>query len=142
MHHHDTSLTIPAVGITILVFNTQGHVMLAKRLQEHGHGQHGAPGGGLGYGETPPQAAHRKTHEKAHIKISTPQFLCLTNFIVNGHHYLDIAFTTITKDTPQNVQPDTHSPWEWHPTDQLPTPLFTPTESALNSYKTGQMYNW
>lgn len=142
MHHHDTSLTIPAVGITTLVFNNDGHLMLAKRLKEHGHGSYSAPGGGLDHGETPPHAAAREAREEANIEITTPQFVCLTNFIVNGRHYVDIAFTAYTEDTPQDIEPDTHGPWQWHSLDELPQPLFLPTERAIKSYTTGQMFNW
>lgn len=140
--HHDTTLVIPGVGISILVFNTEGQIMLSKRLKEHGHGEYGVPGGGLDHGETPPHAAEREAREEANITISVPTFLCITNFIVNGRHYVDLAFTAYTEDTPQDVEPDTHGPWQWYPLDKLPQPLFLPTEHGINSYKTGKMFNW
>lgn len=140
--HHDTSLTIPAVGISVLVFNPEGHLLLSQRRKPHGHGEYGAPGGGLDHGETPPHAAAREALEEAGIIIGTPTFLCLTNFILNGLHYLDVAFTAHTKDTPQDLEPDTHGPWAWHPLDTLPAPLFLPTAKAIQSYTTGRMFNW
>lgn len=140
--HHYTSLAVPAVGISTLVFNNDGHIMLSQRLKEHGHGEYGAPGGGLDHGETPPEAAAREAREEADIEITSINFVCLTNFIINGRHYLDVAFAATTEDTPQYTEPDTHGPWQWYPLDQLPEPLFLPTKNALNSYKTGKMFNW
>lgn len=140
--HHDTSLTVPAVGISVLIFNSAGHVLLARRRKDHGHLTYGAPGGGLHHGETPPESARRQAHEKADITLSTPQVVCLTNFQVNGRHYLDIAFTAWTEDTPRHRKPDATEPWQWYPLDQLPDPLFLPTAKAIASYKDGQMYNW
>lgn len=141
-HHHDTSLTVPAVGIQVLVFNDDGQVLLSQRLTDHGPGYYGGPGGGLDHGETPPDAARREAAEEANISISTPHFLCLTNFVMGGRHYLDIAFTATTNDTPERTEPDTHTPWEWFSLDNLPDPLFPPCEHALNSYRTGETLNW
>jgi 8-oxo-dGTP diphosphatase len=140
--HHDTSLIIPAIGITVLVFNDQGELLLSRRRRDHGNNQYCGPGGGLNHGETPPNAAHRETHEEANITITALQVTCLTNFLINGRHYLDIAFTATTTDNPQDTEPDTHEPWQWYNLDNLPTPLFHPTEQAIKSYNTGQMYNW
>jgi 8-oxo-dGTP diphosphatase len=140
--HHDTSLAVPAVGISVLVFNRQGHLLLSRRKRDHGNGEYGAPGGGLDHGEAPPAAAHRETLEEAAITITEPQVVCFTNFMINGRHYLDIAFSATTDDNPQDTEPDTHEPWQWHDLDALPEPLFLPTAKAVNSYKTGKMYNW
>lgn len=140
--HHDTSLHIPAIGISVIVFNPDEEVLLSRRLKPHGHGTYGGPGGGLDHGETPPNAARREAFEEARIELHGLQFLCFTNFIIDGCHYVDIAFTATTTDTPQDVEPDAHEPWQWHPLTALPTPLFTPAHAALESYRTGNQFNW
>lgn len=148
--HHNTSLHVPAVGITILIFkfNTEqpyqnnGNLLLSRRIRKHGNGQYGAPGGGLDHGETPPQAAHRETREETGLTITGLEFLCITNFILDGLHYVDLAFTAITNGTPENREPDKHEPWQWFSPDKLPEPLFTPTAKAIDSYRTRNMVNW
>ena len=140
--HHDTSLHVPAVGISVLIFNTEEEVLLSRRLRAHGHGTYGGPGGGLDHGETPPQAARREALEEAGLELDTLQFLCFTNFIVDGCHYVDIAFTATTTGTPKDIEPTKHEPWQWHPLAELPDPLFRPCQASLDSYRTGNQFNW
>jgi 8-oxo-dGTP diphosphatase len=142
IHHHDTSLHVPAVGISVLIFNQDEHVLLCRRILKHGPGTYGGPGGGLDHGETPPEGARREAMEEARLELDTLQLLCLTNFIIEGRHYLDVAFTATTTGTPVHVETDKHEPWQWHPLDNLPDPLFEPCRASIESYRTGNMCNW
>src|SRR5262245_31889419 len=58
------SLPCVKVGIGVFIFNEAGHVLLGKRINSHGHGTWGLPGGHLEYGETPIECAIREAREE------------------------------------------------------------------------------
>jgi 8-oxo-dGTP diphosphatase len=59
----------PLVGVGVVVFNTQGQVLLVKRGRPPRAGQWSIPGGLIDVGEPLADAAHREVREECAIEI-------------------------------------------------------------------------
>ena len=132
--HPSISLT-PKVGIGVLIYTPQGHLLLGKRLSLLGQGTWAPPGGHLEYRESLEECALRETLEETGLHILNPQFVGLTNDIYPHmeKHYVSI-FMKVTLSEPAIPtlrEPDKIARWEWFAPDNLPTPLFAPLEMFL-----------
>ncbi|MER7309521.1 NUDIX domain-containing protein [Streptomyces griseoluteus] len=131
----------PKVGVGVML-RRGSDMLLGKRLRSHGAGSYGWCGGHVEFGETLEEAAAREVAEESGLKVHGLRLLCVSNVREYGRHYIDIEF--IAEDfegTPAVREPDRLESWDWYRLDALPSPLFLPVRLALDSYRTGQMYN-
>ena len=130
----------PLVGVGV-VFVRQGRVFLAKRQGSHGEATWASAGGHLELGESLEECARREALEELGVTVGHLGFLCVSNIIAYGRHYVDIEFLgDIADQQPQLVEPDSFSDAGWFPLDQLPQPLFQAVRYALDSFRTGRYY--
>ena len=119
----------------------QGKVFLAKRQGSHGEATWASAGGHLELGETLEECARREAMEEFGVEVSNLQFLCVSNIIAYGRHYLDIEFLgEIGQQQPEIIEPDGFSQSGWFPLDDLPQPLFKALGYALDSLLTSRYY--
>src|SRR5262245_8811991 len=131
----------PKVGIGVMLMK-DGKVLLGKRRGAHGAATYGWCGGHLEFGETLEDAARREVEEESGIKVHRLQFMCVSNIIQYGKHYLDVEFLCTEFDGEPTVREnDRLESWGWYALDELPTPLFTAVELAIDSYRRGRNYN-
>ena len=104
--------------------------------------QPGPPqGGNLELGESLEECARREALEELGLVVGDLRFLCVTNIIAYGRHYLDIEFLgEIGEQEPRLEEPRVFTESGWFPLDDLPQPLFEPMRYALDSLGTGQHY--
>jgi 8-oxo-dGTP diphosphatase len=96
----------------------------------------------LEFGETPEEALKRETLEETGLEIISTEFICVSNVISYGKHYIDLEFKAEVKDgEPKLLEPEKFTEWKWFDIDDPPKPLFKAIEYALNSYKTNKKYN-
>ena len=134
------NLPRPLVGVGI-VFMREGQVFLAQRLGSHGEATWGSAGGHLELGESLEECARREALEEMGVKVGDLCFLCVSNIIAYGKHYVDIEFLgDIAGQEPVLKEPDAFIASGWFPLEGPPEPLFLAMGYALDSYKTGQMY--
>ena len=130
----------PLVGVGV-VFVREGRVFLAKRQGAHGEGSWASAGGHLEWGETLEECARREAREELGVAVGDLQFLCISNIISYGRHYVDVEFLgDIGEQEPQLAEPEAFSISGWFPLDDLPQPLFEAVRYALESYRTGLTY--
>ena len=130
----------PLVGVGV-VFIRDGRVFLAKRQGAHGEDTWASAGGHLETGETLEDCARREALEELGVTVGELRYLCLSNIIAYGKHYVDIEFLGhIGGQEPALVEPEGFSESGWFPLDALPQPLFQAVRYALDSLKTGQSY--
>lgn len=130
----------PKVGIGVLVFK-DGKVLLGRRKNAHGAGEYAGPGGHLEHGETFESCAKREVFEEAGIEIDNPRFLCVSNFKIDGKHYVDIGFASDWKSgEPYVYEPEKCENWGWYDINNLPKPLFEMDINYIHALKTGQAY--
>lgn len=118
-----------------------GNVLLGKRKNSHGHGSYGSGGGHLEFMESFEDAVKREIFEEAGIEIDNLKFLGVSNFAVDGKHYVDISFSADWKSGEPTVkEPEKLESWEWYDIDNPPSPLFGVVANYFEALKTGQHY--
>jgi 8-oxo-dGTP diphosphatase len=129
------------VGVGVMMLR-DGKVLIGKRRGGHGASTYGWCGGHVEFGETLEAAARREVEEETGIMVGDLQFLCVSNIIDYGRHYLDIEFicTDFTGE-PQVRETDQVESWNWYGIDELPQPLFAAVALALSSYRERTVYN-
>lgn len=119
----------PGVGVATVVIR-DGHVIMQRRLCEHGHGLWSFPGGHLELMEDWDECALREFHEEVSpdVKISQPIFWKVVNAKspLENKHYVTIFMLSfwLHGDLPTtSSEPDKHTAPIWAPINNLPTPL-------------------
>ena len=124
-----------------MVFVRDGRVFLAKRRGAHGADTWASAGGHLESGETLEDCARREAWEELGLRVGDVRYLCLSNIIAYGKHYVDVEFVgDIGDQEPTLVEPDRFDESGWFDLDHLPRPLFQAVWYALDSLKTGRNY--
>ncbi len=124
-----------------VIFMRGGRVFLAKRQGAHGEDTWASAGGHLESGETLEECARREAMEELGVTVGELRFLCVSNIIGYGKHYVDIEFVgEIGNQEPRLMEPEAFIDSGWFPLDQLPHPLFRAMRYALDSYRSGEHY--
>lgn len=128
------------VGVGV-VFVRDERVFLARRQGSHGEDTWASAGGHLEWGETLEECARREALEELGVVVGDLHFLCLSNIIAYGRHYVDVEFLgDIGDQEPALAEPEAFSQSGWFSLDDLPQPLFEAVRYALESYRSGQYY--
>lgn len=129
------------MGVGVMIVKN-GKVLLGKRKGAHGDGTYGWAGGHLEFGETLEECARREVLEETGLKVKSLKFLCLSNIIFYGKHYLDIEFLCDDfEGEPKVMEPKKREGWKWYDIDNLPSPLFKAVELTVKSYRNNKVYN-
>ncbi len=130
----------PRVGVGV-VFVRRGQVFLARRRGVLGGGTWGSAGGHLEYGETLEDCARREAMEEFGVRVGELRYLCVSNIVAHGRHYLDVEFLgDIGDQEPRLMEPDAFDGFGWFPLDSPPGPLFQAMHYAIDSLLTGRQY--
>ena len=123
------------------MFLREGRVFLAKRQGAHGEATWASAGGHLELGESLEECARREALEELGVTVGHLRFLCVSNIIAYGKHYLDVEFLgDIGDQEPVLAEPEAFSQAGWYALDGLPQPLFQAARYALDSLRTGRRY--
>ncbi len=122
----------------------QRHFDPAKADSEmHGEGTWTMPGGKLEFGESFEIGAVREVLEETGVEIDIKdlEVISLTNDILPDVHFVTVGLICKNYNGEAKVmEPDEITQWEWFSIDQLPSPLFKPSEKILKNYKEGKFY--
>ena len=130
----------PLVGVGV-VFVREGRVFLARRKGALGEGSWGSAGGHLEFGETLEDCARREAKEEFGVEVGELRYLCVSNIIAYGRHYLDMEFLgDIGEQEPQLLEPDAFEGCGWFPLQSPPEPLFQAMRYAIDSLLSGRQY--
>lgn len=132
-------------GVMILIDNKvllgQRHVdpEKASSLMD-GEGTWTMPGGKLDFGEEFKDGAKREVKEETDldVEIEDLEVISLTNDIVPTAHFATVGMLCkkISGDV-KVMEPDEITRWEWFDLNNLPTPLFKPSEKIIKNYQEG-----
>ncbi|MBW3003656.1 NUDIX domain-containing protein [Candidatus Woesearchaeota archaeon] len=134
----------PRVGFGLMILK-HGKILLGKRHEDptkadselHGEGTWTMPGGKLEFKESFEDAAYRETLEETGVKISKThlKLISLTNDIVQDAHFITMGFLcTEFEGEPSVMEPDEITEWMWFDIDNLPTPMYFPSEKIIRNY--------
>jgi 8-oxo-dGTP diphosphatase len=131
----------PIVGIGVMVLK-DGKLLLGKRKGSHGAGEYAYPGGKLDHLESFEECAKRETEEECGLVIGNIRLIRILNFKDYApRHFVDIALAADwISGEPEIREPDKIEGWAWYDLDDLPKPLFKAIPTALEAYRTGQVY--
>jgi len=138
------------IGFGVMVLK-DGKVLLGQRHVDpikasselHGEGTWTMPGGKLHFGESFEEGAKREVMEETgvEIEIKDLEVISLTNDIVPDAHFVTAGM--LLKEYPEEprvMEPDEITQWKWFPIDQLPSPIFPPSQKILSNYAEGKFY--
>ena len=124
-------------------------ILLGKRHSDpkkassalHGQGTWTMPGGKLHFGETFEQVAKREVLEETGMKVNKIKVISLSNNIIPEAHFITIGF--LCEDfsgQPEVKEPDEITEWKWFELDNLPKPIFFPSQQVLDNYLSNKFY--
>lgn len=131
----------PQVGVGVMIFK-EGKMLLSKRKGSHGSGEYAFPGGHLEYMESFEMCARRETKEECGIEIQNIRFQFLANVITYvPKHYVHIGLVADWEQgDPVVLEPEKAEKWDWFALENLPQPLFSMCQLAVESHQTGKNY--
>lgn len=83
---------VPVIGVSGLVFNDQGEVLLICRDNPPARGQWSLPGGRLEAGETLVDACRREVKEETDVDVSVQHIVAVVERKIENFHYVIIDF--------------------------------------------------
>jgi 8-oxo-dGTP diphosphatase len=134
-----SSISRPYFACHVIVIKRDGahqQILLSKRMGGFGKGMYTLPGGKQKEGETLQACACRELFEETRmiLRNSRPISLHVTRYPgkpqVSSVGILSIHYI----GEPDTVEKNQHSMWEWFDLQDLPAPLFGPTQIVINHY--------
>lgn len=138
----------PGVGFGVMILK-DGKVLLGHRHENpekassllHGEGTWTMPGGKLHFQEKLREGAIREVFEETGIKVKDLEAISISNDIVQDAHFVTIGF--LCKDfegEAKVMEPDEITEWKWFDLNNLPSPLYFPSEKIIKNYLTKKIY--
>ena len=132
----------PGVGFGVMILK-EGKVLLGHRHENpekassllHGEGTWTMPGGKLHFQEKLKEGAVREVFEETGIKVKGLEVISISNDIVQDAHFVTIGF--LCKDfegEAKVMEPDEITEWKWFDLNNLPSPLYFPSERIIKYY--------
>jgi len=134
MDKNDRHKIKACVGVIVL---KDEKILLGKRRGKHGSGEYSCPGGHLEFGESFVDCVKRETKEESGVDIGNVRFASVANIIKHVDRQ-DVLLNFVSDWVSGEVVDDNNEKigeWDWYSFDNLPQPLFYPTEVLIDSYK-------
>lgn len=123
----------PGVGVGVIVIK-DGKVLLLRRTSSHGEGTWCFPGGHLEFNESIENCAKRESLEESGVTIKNLRFVNITNDIFKEEkkHYITIFMVSDWESGEAKImEPDKITDMGWFEWNDLPKPLFLPTQNLI-----------
>ena len=131
------------VGVSVIIFNKLGQVLVGKRKGSHGAGMLSIPGGHLEYLETASTTCDRELLEEIGVNFNgeyKPFGFSEDIFDIEPFkkHYITLYFVVTGVDSDvvevKNMEPDKCESWDWVNVDDLPKDMFCDTYDKITDY--------
>ncbi|OAA62296.1 NUDIX hydrolase domain protein [Cordyceps fumosorosea ARSEF 2679] len=140
----------PQVGVSAIILNREGKVLVGKRIGSHGAGSWQFPGGKLDYGEALLDCGVRESKEETMLDVEGVRIVAYTNdvFVSEGRHFITPFALCKMKDAdaePMVMEKDKCESWSWWNLEKLfegrdgdnidGAPLFLPLFNLVQQFK-------
>ncbi len=99
------------------------------------------PGGKLHFQENLKEGAIREVLEETGIIVKNLKVISISNDIVSDAHFVTIGFLSEEfEGEPKIMEPDEITEWKWFDLNNLPSPLYFPTEKIIKNHLAGKIY--
>lgn len=131
-HHWRRWRARPIAGVSVIVTNLGGDVLLLKH--SYGADVWSLPGGGLGRGEDPLDAARREVREELGMELTRLEQVGTLEEVLSGSPHTAHIFAAVCDRQPQ---PDGREVIEarFFPSHSLPEPLGRTTRARIAAWK-------
>ncbi len=136
------------VGFGVMLLK-DGKILLGRRHPDpekassllNGAGKWTMPGGKLHFGESFEHGAKREVKEETGIELTEARVICVNNDIIETAHFVTVGLLSENfNGEPKVLEPDEITEWKWFNLNNLPSPLYFPSEKVLNNYKEKSFY--
>jgi 8-oxo-dGTP diphosphatase len=136
------------IGFGIMILK-DGKVLLGKRHDDpqkassllNGAGKWTMPGGKLNFRETFEEGAKREAMEETGITLKKMTIICVNQDIIETAHFITIGIFSNEFDGEARVmEPDEITEWKWFDIQNLPSPMYFPSEKILENYRQKRFY--
>lgn len=129
------------VGVQAVIIQ-DGKILLGLRKNGYQAGTWGLPGGKLELHETLFDAMSRELLEETGLVAKEMRLFCITDPDFDTGHHMHIGIeVTEFEGVPRILEPDKCGAWQFFDLNDLPSPIFDPSEKVLFHFKTGALYN-
>lgn len=109
------------IGVCIVVFNKDNHILLGKRLNSYKSGSYGLPGGRVEIKEKLIDAVHRELAEETGLKTHSLEYVGVVRELQEGYNFIHFIFTCRDyKGEPKALEPTKCESWDWYLPNTLP----------------------
>lgn len=137
------------VGVGILILNSEGQVLLGRRVADEsksdlkGAGTWTLPGGKVEFGDSLWKTVEKEVAEETGLAVLDMDVVSVSDDLVPGKHYVTIGFAARVADGVPSVDNDPDADieeWKWFSLDALPTPMFFPSSRLIKNYLDKKIY--
>lgn len=126
----------PRVGVSALVTDAHGRILLGHRWNVPLHGQWHFPGGKLEYGEGFFGCAWRELAEETGLNALEMELWPPVGTVIGGEHWIHIpARVTAYTGQPTNLEPDKCRELRWFHLQEPPDPMTLATAELLTALR-------
>ncbi len=138
-----------SVGVGIMVLKN-GKVLLGQRNPNKekasskldGQGTWTMPGGKMNYGESVIGCAKRETKEETGMDLKDLKVICVNNDLGKSAHFITLGLLCVDpEDEPKAMEPETILVWRWFDLNELPSPMYFPSQRLIDAYKEKRFFN-
>ena len=140
------------VGVGIMILR-DGKVLLGRRHDDpekassllQGQGTWTMPGGKVDFGEKLADCARRETLEETGLIVDREKLkvISVSDDLKGSVHFTTVGFLCEEyTGEPRVMEPDEIVEWKWFDLNDLPRPLYFPSERVLKNYLNHLIYNY
>jgi len=130
-------VSVPRVGVGVLLLDPQQRVLLTLRRRPPEAGCWSIVGGSLDYLESLEHCAIREVHEEVGLEIALVRLLCVTDHCLpdENQHWVSPAYLgRILSGEARNCEPEKTSEVAWFDLHALPTNLTLTARKAIRAF--------
>ena len=136
------------VGFGVMLLK-DGKILLGKRHEDpdkadsllNGAGKWTMPGGKLHFGESFEEGAKREVLEETAITLNAVRVIAVNNDRTEDVQFITLGLLSENFSGEAKVlEPDEITEWQWFSLDDLPSPLYFPSEKIIKNYLVSEFY--